>query len=53
MSVVAIDLTVFGPNKAAQSLYEDLGLEPTVLQMRKRLTPSEADSNGDSNAART
>lgn len=37
MDVVAIDLTVFGPNKAAQSLYEDLGFEPTVLQMRKHL----------------
>lgn len=42
MNVVAIDLTVFGPNKAAQSLYEDLGFEPTVLQMRKRLSPSAA-----------
>jgi GNAT superfamily N-acetyltransferase len=39
MSVVAIGLTVFGPNRAAQSLYEDLGFETTVLQMRKRLAP--------------
>jgi GNAT superfamily N-acetyltransferase len=38
MNVVTIGLTVFGPNKAAQSLYEDLGFEPTVLQMRKRLS---------------
>ena len=37
MNVVAIGLTVFGPDKAAQSLYEDLGFETTVLQMRKRL----------------
>ena len=37
MNVVAIGLTVFGPNKAAQRLYEDLGFEATVLQMRKRL----------------
>ena len=32
MNVVSIGLTVFGPNKAAQSLYEDLGFEVTVLQ---------------------
>ncbi len=37
MNVVAIGLTVFGPNRAAQSLYEELGFEATVLQMRKRL----------------
>jgi GNAT superfamily N-acetyltransferase len=37
MNVVSIGVTVFGPNKAAQSLYEDLGFETTVLQMRKRL----------------
>jgi ribosomal protein S18 acetylase RimI-like enzyme len=35
MNVVSIGLTVFGPNRAAQSLYEDLGFEVTVLQMRK------------------
>jgi hypothetical protein len=29
MNVVSIGLTVFGPNKAEQSLYEDLGFEPT------------------------
>ena len=40
MNVVAIGLTVFGPNKVAQSLYEDLGFETTVLQMRKRLSTS-------------
>ena len=38
MNVVSIGLTVFGPNKAAQSLYEDLGFEVTVLQMRKHLS---------------
>ena len=38
MNVVSIGLTVFGPNKAAQSLYEGLGFEVTVLQMRKRLS---------------
>ena len=38
MNIVAIGLTVFGPNKAAQSLYEDLGIDVTVLQMRKRLS---------------
>jgi ribosomal protein S18 acetylase RimI-like enzyme len=38
MNVVSIGLTVFGPNKAAQSLYEDLGFEVTVLQMRKRVS---------------
>jgi GNAT superfamily N-acetyltransferase len=37
LNVVSIGLTVFGPNKAAQSLYEDLGFEVTVLQMRKHL----------------
>jgi len=37
MNVVSIGLTVFGPNRAAQSLYEDLGFEVTVLQMRKHL----------------
>jgi hypothetical protein len=31
MNVVSIGLTVFGPNKAAQNLYEDLGFEVTVL----------------------
>ena len=41
MKVVAIGLTVFGPDKAAQSLYEDLGFEPTVMQMRKRLSASD------------
>ena len=40
MNVVAIGLTVFGPNRAAQALYEDLGFETTVLQMRKRLLPA-------------
>jgi len=35
LNVVSIGLTVFGPNKAAQSLCEDLGFEVTVLQMRK------------------
>jgi ribosomal protein S18 acetylase RimI-like enzyme len=38
MNVVSIGLTVFGPNKPAQSLYEDLGFEVTVLQMRKHLS---------------
>jgi len=38
MNVVSIGLTVFGPNKAAQRLYEDLGFEVTVLQMRKYLS---------------
>jgi ribosomal protein S18 acetylase RimI-like enzyme len=38
MNVVSIGLTVFGPNKAAQSLYEDLGFEVTALQMRKRVS---------------
>lgn len=38
MNVVSIGLTVFGPNKAAQNLYEDLGFEVTVLQMRKHLS---------------
>ena len=38
MRVVSIGLTVFGPNKAAQSLYEHLGFEVTVLQMRKHLS---------------
>lgn len=38
MKVVSIGLTVFGPNKAAQRLYEDLGFEVTVLQMRKHLS---------------
>ena len=38
MNVLSIGLTVFGPNKAAQSLYEDLGFEVTVLQMRKHLS---------------
>ena len=38
MTVVSIGLTVFGPNKAAQNLYEDLGFEVTVLQMRKHLS---------------
>jgi GNAT superfamily N-acetyltransferase len=38
MNVVSIGLTVFGPNKAAQRLYEDLGFEVTVLQMRKHLS---------------
>src|SRR5215207_11299467 len=38
MNVVSIGLTVFGPNKAAQNLYEDLGFEATVLQMRKHLS---------------
>jgi len=38
MKVVSIGLTVFGPNKAAQNLYEDLGFEVTVLQMRKHLS---------------
>jgi hypothetical protein len=30
-------MTVFGPNRAAQSLYEDLGIEVTVLQIRKHV----------------
>ena len=38
MNVLSIGLTVFGPNKAAQRLYEDLGFEVTVLQMRKHLS---------------
>jgi hypothetical protein len=38
MRVVSIGLTVFGPNKAAQSLYEHLGFEVTVLQMREHLS---------------
>ena len=38
LNVVSIGLTVFGPNKAAQNLYEDLGFEVTVLQMRKHLS---------------
>src|SRR5215203_7518814 len=38
MNVVSIGLTVFGPNKATQSLYEDMGFEVTVLQMRKHLS---------------
>jgi len=38
MQVVSVGLTVFGPNKAAQHLYENLGFEVTVLQMRKRLS---------------
>ena len=38
MRVVSIGLTVFGPNKAAQSLYEHLGFEVTVLQVRKHLS---------------
>ena len=38
MNVLSIGLTVFGPNKAAKSLYEDLGFEVTVLQMRKPLS---------------
>jgi ribosomal protein S18 acetylase RimI-like enzyme len=43
MKVVSIGLTVFGPNKAAQSLYEDLGFQVTVLQMRKHLSPASPD----------
>lgn len=39
LGVVALGLTVFGPNLAARNLYEDLGFEVTVLQMRKRLSP--------------
>lgn len=37
LGVVSIGLSVFGFNKAAQSLYEDLGFEVTAVQMRKRL----------------
>jgi ribosomal protein S18 acetylase RimI-like enzyme len=32
MNVVSIGLTVFGPNKAAQNLYEDLGFEVTCFR---------------------
>jgi ribosomal protein S18 acetylase RimI-like enzyme len=39
MNVVSIGLTVFGSNKAAQTLYEDLGFKSTVLQMCRRLSP--------------
>lgn len=39
MRVISVGLTVFGPNKAAQALYESLGFETTVMQMRLRLTP--------------
>src|SRR5215203_5604407 len=35
----SIGQTVFGSNKAAQTLYEDLGFKPTVLQMCRRLSP--------------
>jgi hypothetical protein len=38
MNVVSIGQTVFGSNKAAQTLYEDLGFKPTVLQMCRRLS---------------
>jgi len=38
MNVVSIGLTVFGSNKAAQTLCEDLGFKPTVLQMCRRLS---------------
>jgi ribosomal protein S18 acetylase RimI-like enzyme len=38
MRVVSIGLTVFGPNNAAQSLYQHLGFEVTVLQMREHLS---------------
>ena len=38
MNVVSIGLTVFGPNKATQGLYEDMGFEVTALQMRKHLS---------------
>jgi GNAT superfamily N-acetyltransferase len=40
MNVVSIGLTVFGFNRAAQSLYEDLGFEVTAIQMRKRMSTS-------------
>jgi GNAT superfamily N-acetyltransferase len=40
LNVVSIGLTVFGFNKAAQRLYEDLGFEITAIQMRKRLSTS-------------
>ena len=38
MNVVSIGLTVFGSNKAAQTLCEDLGFKPTVLQMCRCLS---------------
>ena len=38
MNAVSVGLTVFGPNKAAQRLYENLGFEVTVLKMRKHLS---------------
>jgi len=40
MNVVSIGLTVFGFNRAAHSLYEDLGFEVTAIQMRKRMSTS-------------
>ena len=38
MNVVSIGLTVFGSNKSAQPMCEDLGFKPTVLQMCRRLS---------------
>ena len=38
MNVASIGQTVFRSNKAAQTLYEDLGFKPTVLQMCRRLS---------------
>ena len=35
--VVSIGLSVFGFNRGAQSLYEQMGFEVTATQMRKRL----------------
>ena len=35
--VVEVGLSVFGFNSGAQSLYEQMGFEVTMLQTRKRL----------------
>jgi GNAT superfamily N-acetyltransferase len=37
LGVVEVGLSVFGFNSSAQSLYEQMGFEVTVLQMRKRI----------------
>jgi GNAT superfamily N-acetyltransferase len=35
--VVEVGLSVFGFNSGARALYEQMGFEVTILQMRKRL----------------
>jgi GNAT superfamily N-acetyltransferase len=37
LGVVSIGLNVFGHNLGARELYEQMGFEPTAIQMRKRL----------------